>query len=75
MSFSETLSDGPLWVEGFMHENLKCLIFLLEHEHKMLFTRGCEYFKKKFDCFNNMLRLLKLSKLLMKWSQFMCKMK
>jgi hypothetical protein len=43
MSFSETLSDGPLWVEGSMNENLKCPILFLEHEHKMLFAYGCEY--------------------------------
>jgi hypothetical protein len=72
MSFSETLSDGPLRVEGFMHENLKCPIMLLGHEHKMLFTCGCEFKINKINCFNNMLRLLRL---LMNWSQLMCKMK
>ncbi len=45
--FNETLGDGPLWVEGFMHGSLKCLILLLKHEHKMLFTCGCEYPSKK----------------------------
>jgi hypothetical protein len=44
--FSETLGDGPLWVEGFMHGSLKCLILLLKHEHKMLFACRCENFSK-----------------------------
>jgi hypothetical protein len=43
MSFNEILNDGQLWVEGFMHENLKCPILLLEHGHKILFAYGCEY--------------------------------